>query len=25
MNHFQLLNHPDVYDQIRSWLEKRGS
>lgn len=20
MNHFQLLNHPDVYDQIRRWL-----
>ena len=20
MNHFELLNHPDVYDQIRRWL-----
>jgi hypothetical protein len=21
MNHFELLNHPDVYDQMRRWLE----
>jgi pimeloyl-ACP methyl ester carboxylesterase len=24
-NHFQLLNHPAVYDQIVSWLAGRGS
>ncbi len=21
MNHFELLNHPDLYDQMRRWLE----
>jgi hypothetical protein len=20
MNHFELVNHPDVYDQMRRWL-----
>ena len=25
MNHLELLNHPDVYDQIRRWLEGRGT
>jgi len=23
MNHLELLNHPDVYDQVRQWLEGR--
>jgi hypothetical protein len=23
LHHFDLLNHPDVYDQIRRWLETR--
>ncbi|MFL5827598.1 MAG: esterase/lipase family protein [Thermoleophilaceae bacterium] len=23
LNHFQLLNHPAVYEQLRSWLERR--
>lgn len=23
MNHFELLNHPEVYDQLRDWLEGR--
>ena len=23
MTHFGLLNHPDVYEQMRAWLEKR--
>jgi hypothetical protein len=23
MNHFELLNHPDVYDQMRRWLAPR--
>ena len=23
MNHFELLNHPDLYDQMRRWLEGR--
>jgi pimeloyl-ACP methyl ester carboxylesterase len=23
MNHFELLNHPDVYDQMRRWLMRR--
>jgi pimeloyl-ACP methyl ester carboxylesterase len=22
LNHFQLLNHPDVYDQLVAWLER---
>jgi hypothetical protein len=22
LNHFQLLNHPAVYEQLRSWLER---
>lgn len=25
MNHFELLNHPDLYDQIRSWLDRRSA
>jgi pimeloyl-ACP methyl ester carboxylesterase len=25
LNHFDLLNHPDVYEQIRSWLETDGA
>ena len=25
LNHFQLLNHPAVYDQIRAWLERPGA
>jgi hypothetical protein len=25
LNHFQLLNHPDVYVQIREWLERGSS
>jgi pimeloyl-ACP methyl ester carboxylesterase len=24
LNHFQLLNHPAVYDQLRVWLERPG-
>ena len=24
LNHFHLLNHPDVYEQIRAWLERGG-
>jgi hypothetical protein len=23
MNHFELLNHPDVYEQMRCWLMRR--
>ena len=23
LNHFQLLNHPAVYDQLRVWLTPR--
>jgi hypothetical protein len=25
LNHFQLLNHPAVYHQIRNWLERASS
>jgi pimeloyl-ACP methyl ester carboxylesterase len=25
MNHLELLNHPDVYEQIRRWLEGRAA
>ena len=25
MNHIELLNHPDVYEQIRRWLEGRAA
>jgi pimeloyl-ACP methyl ester carboxylesterase len=25
MNHFELLNHPDVYDQLRLWLDGRAT
>lgn len=25
MNHFELLNHPDLYDQMRCWLAGRGA
>jgi pimeloyl-ACP methyl ester carboxylesterase len=25
MNHFELLNHPDVYDQMRRWLVRPGA
>lgn len=25
MNHFELLNHPDVYDQMRRWLTGVGA
>jgi pimeloyl-ACP methyl ester carboxylesterase len=24
VNHFQLLNHPAVYDQLRLWIERAG-
>jgi hypothetical protein len=24
LNHFDLLNHPDVYDQMRRWLDDRS-